>query len=130
MAALGTCTVSTWLNQGIRGFTFDWESNSGGIVSDVTCLQNVTGVLRTSHVHPNENSGYVPDSGFDVYLFDEHSTDLFNDAHANVGGAPTKHKATHSYPTSDQILLTNESIRPHVINAGNNKRGQLIITLT
>jgi len=129
MAAAGTCTTSAWKIQDIRGFTFTWESNSGGTVQEVTSLTNVTGILRTSHVHPSADSGYVPSSGFDVYLFDEHSTDLFSDKHANVGAAPTNHKATHSYPTSDQVMLTNESIRLHIINAGNNKRGYVAITL-
>jgi len=129
MAATGTCTTSAWKMQGIRGITFTWESDSGGIVTDVTCLTGVTGILKNSLVYPSQASGYVPDSGFDCYLFNADSFDLFNGVQINQTDLPKNWAKTLSYTNSSQVLLVNETMRLHIENVGNNRRGYVVVTL-
>lgn len=129
MAATGTCTVSTWITQGLRGMTFTFESDSGGTVTEVTCLTNVTGILKSSLVYPSQASGYVPDSGFDAYIFNADSFDLLNGQGENITDAPQNWAKVLSYPNSSQVLLVNETMRLHIENCGNNRRGYVIVTL-
>lgn len=129
MAATGTCTTSSWKMQGMRGITFTWESDSGGTVTDVTCLTGVTGVLKQALIYPSQASGYVPDSGFDAYMFNADSFDLFNGQGANITDLPQNWAKMLSYPNSNQVLLVNETMRLHIENLGNNRRGWVVVTL-
>jgi hypothetical protein len=125
----GTCTQSAFLINGIRGINFVWESNSGGEVSNVTSITELTGVLESSLVYPSQASGYVPDSGFDCYMFNADSFDLFNALQINQTDAPKNFAKMHSLPNSTATLLVKETARLHIENAGNNRRGYVVITL-
>ncbi len=125
----GTCTISAFLIDGIRGINFNWESNSGGVVSGVTSITNLTGILKSSLVYPDQASGYTPDSGFDVIMYNGDSNDLFNSLQLNCTDAPANFAKMHSLPNSTHTLMIQETAELRIDNAGNNKRGYVVITL-
>lgn len=121
----GTITTSTFFEDGVRGIYWSWECNSGGIVSG-NQITGVYGKYLCHKITPDQSSGYVPDSGYDVKIYDSNSQDLMAGTGANQTDAlPSNQWVMPWFPNSYMIYLTNETLELRIDNAGNDRLGEI-----
>jgi hypothetical protein len=62
-------------------------------------------------------------------MFNADSNDLFNSLQLNLTDAPANFAMMHSIPNSTHTLMIAETAELRIDNAGNNRRGYVVITL-
>jgi hypothetical protein len=126
----GTVTTSYFNKEsdGVRGVNLAWACDSGGDVSGVT-FGFGWGKIDAVHFRLNVNS-WTPDSGYDVNLFNADSIDILNGVGANLVDTAAAVWKYPILPDSGSIHLIGDTLELNVANAGNDRRGDIVILLS